>query len=71
LCHCGDFDKCGGDIDGGDFAVGRFDLHSMKRQQIFVFSRSPETMTTTNNNKQTAKDSGFFSCEALITSYTK
>ena len=21
----GDFDKCGGDIDGGDFAVGRFD----------------------------------------------
>jgi hypothetical protein len=28
LINGGDFDKCWGDIDGGDFAVGRFDLHS-------------------------------------------
>jgi len=28
LINGGDFDKCGGDIDGGDFSVGRFDLHS-------------------------------------------
>ena len=30
----GYFDKCGGDIDGGDFAVGRFDLHSLQSQEI-------------------------------------
>ena len=28
ILYVGDFDKCGGDIDEGDFAVGRFDLHS-------------------------------------------
>ena len=28
LINGGDFDKCGGNIDGDDFAVGRFDLHS-------------------------------------------
>ena len=36
-----DFDKCGGDIYGGDFAVGRLDLHSMypyfKWQRVFSF----------------------------------
>jgi hypothetical protein len=28
ILYVGDFDKCGDDIDEGDFAVGRFDLHS-------------------------------------------
>jgi hypothetical protein len=30
----GYLDKCGGDIDRGDFAVGRFDLHSLQSQEI-------------------------------------
>jgi hypothetical protein len=28
ILYGGDFDKCGGDIDRGNYAVGRFDLHS-------------------------------------------
>jgi hypothetical protein len=28
LINGADFDKCGSDIDGGDCAVGRYDLHS-------------------------------------------
>jgi hypothetical protein len=29
LINGGDFDKCGGDIDGGDFAVGQFAKKSL------------------------------------------
>jgi hypothetical protein len=36
LINGGDFDKCGGDIDGGNFAVGRFDLHSYYQLQIDI-----------------------------------
>ena len=28
ILYGGNFDKCGGNFDRGDFAVGRFDLHS-------------------------------------------
>ena len=34
LINGGDFNKCGGDIDGVNFAVERFDLHSPQLQQM-------------------------------------
>ena len=36
LINGGDFDKCGGDIDGVNFAVERFDFHSVYLITLFL-----------------------------------
>jgi hypothetical protein len=59
----GYFDKCGGDIDGGDFAVGRFDLHSLQSQEILkrpvfvleilnITENSEQSLNITNNSEK-------------------